>query len=457
MTTNGSIHIVERARCRFLLSSKPLLVFAPYMVIATIAFIFYVKVLPHFRAYAWVDDWIYTKPIQFTTINEWWGWLWSQHVDHRIPLQKLTNFYVLLLSGFDYRWLVAINFAMAIVTSLLLLEVAKRYRGKISIGDISIPLIILNFGMGYTQWGFHFQFMSSVLLMSAFLLLTLIWLQSQKKTYAFFSALSLALACLTGMNGVLPALAITVGFTGWAIWRHKSVGIVILFVIPLGAALTILATWTRYAGGDQSPINISEFLVYSVGLATASFTHFLQGYETAARIIIGTLLVFAITTIIVRVTSKKLDDTDLLLVGFLSTYLCLLLLISYGRVRLQGGWEYGSAIHYSTLAIFVPILAWVIISRALPGLRSEISGLAFLIVALFVFQMNYQWRTWMIEYSDPLQAKALHDLKSKKPIDQIARDNITQFHVGLSGMKEVTDGISALRKAGIELYGGQRH
>jgi len=430
---------------------------ASYILTAVIALLFYIAVLPHFRPYAWVDDWIYTKPLGFTTLSEWWRWLWQQHVDHRIPIQKLTNFLVLSWTGFDYRWLVAINFAMAIATSILLLEVARRYRGRRSIGDTSIPLILLNFGMGYTQWGFQFQFMSSILSMSIFLFSALIWLQTQKNMPALIGALSLMVACLTGMNGVLPALGIGIACIAWAIWRHKPTNIVFLFAAPIGMALVILAMWTPFVGSDQSPIKSSELLNYAAGLTTGAFTIFVQHHEAAARIIIFVLLFLAAASILIRIGRKILDDADLLLTAFLGVYLCLLASIAYGRVKVQGGWEYGSAIHYGVLAIFIPILAWVIASKALPKLRAEILGLAVLIVALFVFEVNYQWRAWMIGYCDPLQAKALQDLKSNKSIDQIATDNITQFHVGLSGIKEVTDGISALRKAGYELYGGKRH
>ena len=140
-----------------------LLALAPYTVVITIAYLFYADILPHFRPYAWVDDWIYARPLEFRTLHEWWVWLWQQHVDHRIPIQKLTNFFILSWSGFDYRWLVGINFLMAVISTAFLVEAARVYRGRRSVGDVAIPFIVLNFGMGYTQWGFHFQFTSSIL------------------------------------------------------------------------------------------------------------------------------------------------------------------------------------------------------------------------------------------------------------------------------------------------------
>lgn len=45
-----------------------------------------------------------------------------------------------------------------------------------------------------------------------------------------------------------------------------------------------------------------------------------------------------------------------------------------------------SAIHYGVLASFVPIALWFIVSRAAPKWIAEVFGVAFLIVAVLVFQ-----------------------------------------------------------------------
>lgn len=429
---------------------------APYLMIAVIAGLFYAFVLPHFRPYAWADDWIYVKPLAFTSFAEWWTWLWQQHVDHRIPIQKFTNFFILRWAGFDYRWLVAINFAMAMATSAFLLEAANQYRGRRSIGDLAIPLIVLNFGMGYSQWGFHFQFTSSVMLMSGFLLSTLLWLKSQKSSHALFAVAALTLASLTGMNGALPALGASVVFVAWSIWHPKPLGNILLFSIPLATSAVILAKWSPAETVDyQSQINAGDFLNYTIGLTTGSFTYFLQNYETLSRVVIAALIICAVGSIVLRTALKKIDDTDVFVAAFFAIYMCLIVSISYGRAKLQGGWDAGSAIHYGVLTVFIPIISWIIVSKAAPRLADLTLGAAILIVGACVFNVNYVTRTWFINYYDPLQAKALLDLKSDKPIEQIAAENITQFHIGDQGIQDVVDGISAFRRAGAEIYGGK--
>lgn len=453
MATSAKLETYTRLFGSFLAIS---IAIAPYLMIAVIAGVFYTLVLPHFRPYAWADDWIYVKPLAFTSFAEWWTWLWQQHVDHRIPIQKLTNFFILRLSGFDYRWLVAINFVMAMATSAFLLEAAKQYRGRRSIGDLAIPLLVLNFGMGYSQWGFQFQFISSVMLMAGFLLSILLWLKSQKGSHALLAVAALTLASLTGMNGALPAMGASVAFLAWAIWRRKPLGNILLFSIPLATTAVIVATWSPETLDTQSQINAGEFLNYTIGLTTGSFTYFLQNYETLSRVIIAALIVCAVVSIALRTSLKKIDDEDVFVAVFFAIYMCLIVSISYGRAKLQGGWDNGSAIHYGVLTVFVPVISWMIISTAAPRLAVLPLGAALLIFGACVFNVSYATRAWFINYYEPLQAKALLDLKSDKPIEQIAAENITQFHLGAPGIPDVVDGITAFRLAGAEIYGAKR-
>ncbi len=455
MNTSNFYGAAERFRSHISPVASGLLALAPYTVAITIAYLFYANILPHFRPYAWVDDWIYARPLEFTTLQEWWVWLWQQHVDHRIPIQKLTNFFILSWSGFDYRWLVGVNFLMALISAAFLVEAARVYRGRRSVGDVAIPFIVLNFGMGYTQWGFHFQFTSSILCLSGFLLATLLWLRSQRNVHAFLAVFSLTIACLTGMNGVLPALGAGIAFTAWAIWRWKPFGTVFLFAVPMIIASHILASWTAYAGSDQSSVSAYEFFDYAIGLTTGSFAFFLQRYETLARVVVISLMICAMTSLVFRLNRRQLDDADLLVGACLAIYVCLLAAISYGRAKIQGGWEPGSAIHYGVLTIFVPILSWILVSKNAPKYTAELLGAILLTIGMWVFQVNGDTRMWYINYNNPLQAKTLKDLASEKPIDEIAKENITQFHAGMPGIHEVTDGIVAFRKAHAELYGGK--
>jgi hypothetical protein len=60
-------------------------------VVLSFAVQFFAFILPAFRPYPYVDDWIYVAPLQFTSLSEWVTWAFAQWGDHRIPIQKITN------------------------------------------------------------------------------------------------------------------------------------------------------------------------------------------------------------------------------------------------------------------------------------------------------------------------------------------------------------------------------
>jgi hypothetical protein len=44
---------------------------------------FFVQILPEFKPYAFADDWIYSKPLDFKSFSQWVDFAFSQHVDHQ--------------------------------------------------------------------------------------------------------------------------------------------------------------------------------------------------------------------------------------------------------------------------------------------------------------------------------------------------------------------------------------
>ena len=86
-----------------------------------------------------------SAPLQYKSLHQYITWPFSQHVDHRIPVQLASNFLILRASGFDFRYLVGLNFALACLMTVLLLYIAQRYRGYQMFGDVIIPLTTLSF------------------------------------------------------------------------------------------------------------------------------------------------------------------------------------------------------------------------------------------------------------------------------------------------------------------------
>lgn len=436
---------------RRLASLQGLTCWLPYAAMASIAVIFYSSILPVFRPYAWVDDWIYAKPLSFTSASQWISWLFAQHADHRIPLQKATNFLILRASGFDQRWLVGINFAMACAVTGMLVDLARRYRGRALVGDVAIPLIILNFGMGYTQWGFHFHSMSSMFVFTCFVFSTFIGVTEGSNRLVGLGGLFLCISTLIGMNGTLVAIGASVAVIVWSFTPSGRRG---WFIAPYYAALAagfvVLLYWTPYT---TKHAGVLETLDYTVGLTSGAFAVLVRDNETALKVAVGVFTLGALGVVFHRMLQGRAKNTDLLLASALGVFLFLMLGIAYGRTDLQGGWSYGSAIHYGVLAIYFPILSWIIVSTAMPRIGATILGLVLLAISVKCFDINYRWRQWMINYEAPFREKALRDLQSDKPVEQIVRDNLKQFLGDEASIPQAVSGITAFRAVGARLYG----
>ena len=137
------------------------------------AIVFFSSVLPSCRIFPYSDEWNYIQPMTSYSNSALLRWLIEQHVDHRIPLQKSLHAVTLRLFGFDFRSLIGLNFLVACLVALLLMKIAREYRGVAAFGDLLIPACLLSFGTGFSLWGFEFQFLSSTFFVTLFLFLTL--------------------------------------------------------------------------------------------------------------------------------------------------------------------------------------------------------------------------------------------------------------------------------------------
>jgi hypothetical protein len=74
------------------------------------------------------------------------GWLWSQHNEHRMPVQKLLLLGLYRISGSDFRAGMYYSAAALILMACLLLRTAFKLRGRMVITDAFIPLLLLSLG-----------------------------------------------------------------------------------------------------------------------------------------------------------------------------------------------------------------------------------------------------------------------------------------------------------------------
>src|SRR5438552_16203581 len=82
------------------------------------AILFFTVFLPAARSFPWSDEWDYLRAVDLHGISLV-RWLFEQHVDHRIPLQKALYLWLLHRDAYDYRVMFDVNFSLVCLTDLL--------------------------------------------------------------------------------------------------------------------------------------------------------------------------------------------------------------------------------------------------------------------------------------------------------------------------------------------------
>lgn len=423
----------------------------PILYAAAIGFIalnFYMLVLPYFRPYAYADDWAFTVPLDFKSLSDWTTWLFAQHVDHRIPIQKLVGYVVLRASGFDFRYFVGLNYAMAIAVSAMLLYMAKAYRGYLSAGDMIIPLAALHFSVGYSLWGFQFQFISSIFFFAAFL-----FFQMRRST--FLATIALIACALCGMNGLLFATCGTVAMIAWLLSTRSSkqtVG----FIVALVIELIIWKAWKPSAASGTSGANIREVGVYLFGLLPSSmgvFSFSSVGWKFAVVALLG---LAGLAVILLKLRKRELTLNDYLMAVGAAASFIVMLSVAVGRSKAQGEWNSVIGMHYGSMSLFLPALTWLIVSKRFPR-AGAVVGVFLLGVFLAAFVVNAQWRSGVIDSSNAHQQEIVAAMKAGTPAEDLAKKYFTDFNWldDATHRAAVIDGINAVRSVGAPLYGGR--
>jgi hypothetical protein len=423
----------------------------------------------------WSDDWAMVPAIaskQPITLT----WLWAQHNEHRIVLPKLFYLLSVRLGHGDYRYQVPGNIAALSLVTLFLLLAVRKLRGRLSVFDVFIPLIILNLGQGGVGWGFHFQFVSVTVLACAFLAI-LLWQGPQFSWWgAFLSGACLCALPLCGGSGLFYALILG----PWLAVRG------FLQVLPRRAA-TSPASYLEGSHVHPLPRAVGLLMAVSAAGALALCALYFIGYQkppsresagillslkTSARILssgfgmkgpdLYPYLAFALSVLFggaltaVRALNRKNDWRERILFFDLTIYmgavLLLLLAVGYSRGAM---WNDGMKPHYTSLASPALIGSYLVFSFvAPPAVGKPINIAMILLIAFFSFgyiknfhQESFTRRaiTSEIEHDflSNLSAEAIVD----KDMDKLFYANEPFFRA------QVIEGIRAFRKNGFSLYG----
>jgi hypothetical protein len=141
-----------------------------------------------------------------------WGWLWSQHNEHRVPVPRLIFLGLNRLMMVDMRVTMYFDVLMMAALAAAMILTAARLRGRFSAADAFFPLLLLHWGQAANLlWGWQLQFFASVALACVALLAIVragatvpVW---RAAVTVGMCALLLPLCGANGL-GMVPALAV---------------------------------------------------------------------------------------------------------------------------------------------------------------------------------------------------------------------------------------------------------
>jgi len=429
------------------------------LVTGSIAMEFFTRILPPFRPYAFADDWIYALPLKFTSAREWITWAFAQHVDHRIPIQKLSSFLILRAAGFDFRYLVGVNYLMGVGITAMLLYVASAYRGRLRAGDLIIPFAVLNYGVGFSLWGFQFQFVSSAFFMSLFVFLTVRYAQRKKNAYVMSAAIALLAGSLCGMNGLLFSIVFTLAMLVWFAFPQatpRNLPALGAFAVVLVINVVIWRAWTPSAASAVGAFDIRELVRYMYSLIPSSMGVFSFKHISWKFLTVTALLVAALTICLRRLKNHALTLQDFVLaVAVLASFL-VMLSVAVGRSKAQGEWNVVLAMHYGFMSVFMPVCSWIIVSKWIPERASSTIGVLLAVVFYVAFVDNANWRYGVVNSSGQQQEEIVKAMQSGTDATTLADTYVKNFTVDSPQNRlDVANGITAFRAAGAPLYGGK--
>ncbi|MGA2031598.1 MAG: hypothetical protein ABSG68_05040 [Thermoguttaceae bacterium] len=182
-----------------------------------------------------------------------WSWLWALHSEHRMFLPRLIYLGLGQLSGFNFRAGAYFNIVLLSAVSLAMMCAVRRRRGAASWYDAVFPVAMLQWG-SFTNliWGFQLNFVVSITLSTAVLLLIFCC----RKRLSIWTACSITL-CLLGA-GLCGAYGLA-------------------FLPPLAAWLLLVAVLPAGDGGRVSPgyrIGLGCLAAVLAGFCTCYFLGF---------------------------------------------------------------------------------------------------------------------------------------------------------------------------------------
>jgi hypothetical protein len=188
-------------------------------------------------------------------------WLWSQHNEHRVPLPRLLLLALMRSIPMDFRTGMYFNVLGTGALALGMVFAARRVRGWSSYLDAFLPLALMNWAQAVNfLWCWQVQFYASMLLSGAALILIARSAHPPKGLVAVLVGACVVLLPLCGANGLglVPALALWLGYAGFLHWRTASpAGQRNAIVLAGFAATAVLLVGLYFMGYNRVPYHPS--------------------------------------------------------------------------------------------------------------------------------------------------------------------------------------------------------
>lgn len=427
--------------------------------VIVIAACFLTAIYPVSRPHPFSDDWTFAN-IVGAGWRDFIEWIFIQHVDHRIPLVKAVQYLVLRITRFDFRALVLLNFAVAVSGVLAYAQFARRYRGHLALGDLIVPLILLNFSFGLFGWAFSAQFSFSVSLALVFLFV-FVAAQQQASRPMLTIALATLLACgMCGMNGLVLAF-VSAGTLLLAFlraphlpMRRENIGGLLLVLAIL---LLVVFNWKPSgASSSLASLDLKRLCRWLLHLAKSSFTIDAVKYKDwlaiscALFILAGAVKGLASAASLAR---GRLPVGDAALLAVFAGFLAVGLVVAIGRSG-TSEWSPGLEMHYGYLVAPLVPLSWLMISTRISGRLSMALGAVLVVLYAHAYHAGTKWRFEYLSANQRSFTRATEAVTSDADAAAVAREYIKDYYYidTPDTLAQVAHGISKLRDVGGPLY-----
>jgi hypothetical protein len=104
----------------------------------------------------------------------------------------------------------------------------------------------------------------------------------------------------------------------------------------------------------------------------------------------------------------------------------LMVATAFGRAK-ETAWVPGLEMHYGSLAILLPITAWIALSSTLPRRIGAVAGIVLVLLFARAYWANYQWREYVVEADKIPNSIAQAAIMGREDPTVVAATYITRY------------------------------